>query len=61
MEAARGDEVVQEVVPDDDGEVVRLTAEVEALKANPLNPKPLTPNPKPQTLNPEPLTLNSKP
>ena len=51
MEAARGaeagQEVVQEVVQDDDGEVVRLTAEVEALKAHPLNLEPQTPNPKP--------------
>ena len=47
VEGARGAEVVREVVPDDDGEVVRLTAEVEALKANPLNPQPLTQNPKP--------------
>ena len=50
MEAARGaeagQEVVQEVVPDDDGEVVRLTAEVEALKANP-DHKTSTPDPKP--------------
>jgi hypothetical protein len=47
LEAARGDEVVQEVVPDDDGEVVRLTAEVEGLKANPLNPLPQTPHSQP--------------
>ena len=51
LEAARGaeagQEVVQEVVPDDDGEVVRLTAEVEALKANPLNPLPQTPHSQP--------------